>query len=341
MDTITHVALGAVVGEAIAGKSLGKRAMYFGALAQSLPDIDFVASFFLSPADNLLAHRGITHSFLFGIVATVVLAYAGRQTHKPLKIPMRVWLIFFGSEILIHLLLDSCNAYGVGWFEPFSDKRFSFNILFVADPFYSIWVGIAMLVLIYMDSKNPKRRFWISFGLIASSLYFLHAFTNKLMVESDIRTALEKQDIPHERLFTTPTPANSWLWYCVAEGENGYTVAYRSSWEGDDDSIQFTYFPRHKELLQPFENNHETKQLMKFSQGYYTIEKWDRDIIVFNDLRFGQIAGWSDPKAPFVFHYYLNDPDANLLVIQRGRFSNWNRKTFSSMIERIRGNSRQ
>ena len=337
MDSITHIALGAVVGEAIAGKSLGRRAMYFGALAQSLPDIDVVASLFLSPADNVLAHRGLTHSFLFGILATVVLAFAGRQTHKPLKIPIHLWLIFFGTEILLHLVIDSCNAYGVGWFEPFSDRRFSFNILFVADPFYSIWLGISMMVLIYMSSKNPKRRFWIAFGLIGSSVYFVHAVTNKMSVEREIRAGLQTQNIPYGRLLTTPTPANSWLWYCVAEDENGYNIAYRSRWDNNDTPIEFKYFAKHTEYLKPFQLDHDTQQLLKFSQGFYTLEKWDDDIIVFNDLRFGQIAGWNDPKAPFVFHYYLNDPKANLMVIQRGRFSNWNRETFSSLIDRIKG----
>ncbi|HEY0656105.1 MAG TPA: metal-dependent hydrolase [Chryseosolibacter sp.] len=337
MDSITHVALGAVVGEAIAGKQLGKRAMFFGALAQSLPDIDFVASLFLSPANNLLAHRGITHSFLFGMIATIVLAVIGRRTHRPLNIPLRTWYFLFGTEILLHLLLDACNAYGVGWFEPFSDIRVSFNILFVADPFYSIWVGIAMFVLIYMDSKNPKRRFWIAFGLIASSVYFVHAVTNKLKVEADVRDALKDNQIEEKRLLTTPTPANSWLWYAVAEVDSGYHITYRSRWDANA-KINFTYFPRQQRLIEPFADNHETQQLLKFSQGYYTAERWQDSVIVFNDLRFGQIAGWSDSKAPFVFHYYLNDPDANLLVIQRGRFSNWNRTTFRSLIERIKGN---
>jgi inner membrane protein len=336
MDSITHIALGAVVGEAIAGKSLGKRAMYYGALAQSLPDIDFVVSFFLSPADNLLAHRGLTHSFLFGILATICLALIAQRMHRPLKIPIRTWLIFFGVEILLHLLLDACNAYGVGWFEPFSDQRFSFNILFVADPFYSIWIGISMLVLIYMDSKNPQRRFWIAFGLIASSAYFIHAVTNKMSVENAIRTSLAEKHIETKRLLTTPTPINSWLWYAVAEVDSGYYITYRSRWDSSE-KIQFNWFPKRNDLLTPYAKDHDTEQLVKFSQGFYTVEKWEDDLIMFNDLRFGQIAGWADPKAPFVFHYYLNDPEANLLVIQRGRFSNWNRKTFGSLIDRIKG----
>jgi inner membrane protein len=45
MDSITHIALGAITGEALAGKSLGKRAMILGAVAQSLPDIDFPLAF--------------------------------------------------------------------------------------------------------------------------------------------------------------------------------------------------------------------------------------------------------------------------------------------------------
>ena len=62
------------MGEALAGKKLGKRAMFLGALAQSIPDIDFVTAFWNSTSENLLAHRGFTHSLLFGILATVSFA---------------------------------------------------------------------------------------------------------------------------------------------------------------------------------------------------------------------------------------------------------------------------
>ena len=59
MDSITHIALGACIGEAFFEKGFGKKAMLWGALAQSIPDIDFVASFWMSTADDLLAHNGI------------------------------------------------------------------------------------------------------------------------------------------------------------------------------------------------------------------------------------------------------------------------------------------
>jgi inner membrane protein len=75
VDTLIHVVFGACIGEAIAGKRLGKKALFLGTAAQSFPDINFVASFWLSPSQNILAHRDITHSFVFAIVATWLLAH--------------------------------------------------------------------------------------------------------------------------------------------------------------------------------------------------------------------------------------------------------------------------
>jgi inner membrane protein len=114
VDTLTHIAFGAVVGEVLAGKRIGKKALLLGAAAQSLPDIDFIAALWLSPADNLLAHRGFTHSFLFLLLITPALALLARRWRFTNQMPLRSWIYFFGIQILIHLLIDSLNAYGVG-----------------------------------------------------------------------------------------------------------------------------------------------------------------------------------------------------------------------------------
>src|SRR5687767_43668 len=103
--------------------------MFLGAIAQSIPDIDFVAALWLAPTDNLLVHRGFTHSFLFAALMTAVLTVGSAKWYREKKIPPVKWALFWGLEILLHLLLDACNAYGVGWLEPFDHKRFSFHIL--------------------------------------------------------------------------------------------------------------------------------------------------------------------------------------------------------------------
>jgi inner membrane protein len=156
------------------------------------------------------------------------------------------------------------------------------------------------------------------------------------MISKASENALAGEHINYKRYFATPTPLNSILWYVVAETDSGFYTTYRSAFDNTK-KFDFTFFPKHQELLEPFENEKDAEQLIRFSQGYYTLEQ-KTDTIIFNDLRFGQIAGWTDPKAAFVFHYYLNYPKANLMVIQRGRFSNWNRQTFRSMIQRMKGN---
>ncbi len=49
--------------------------------------------------------------------------------------------------------------------------------------------------------------------LIVSSLYLVYALFNKFSIERDAEIALKNQGISANRLFTTPTPLNNWLWF--------------------------------------------------------------------------------------------------------------------------------
>src|SRR5436190_19862363 len=201
MDSLTHIALGACMGEAFAGKTLGKKALLWGAMAQSVPDIDFLASFWMDTPSNLLAHRGFTHSFLFCAIITPLLALLAEYLHRPHNINLKKWILFFGGVIFIHIFIDAFNNYGVGWFEPFSHQRISFNAIYVADPFFSLWPGIAFVALILLKRKHPKRNFWWKFGLLMSFLYLGYCVANKLKIDSDTRKILAKQHIVHSRYF--------------------------------------------------------------------------------------------------------------------------------------------
>jgi inner membrane protein len=336
MDSLTHIVLGAVIGEGIAGKKIGKQALLIGALAQSLPDIDSVASLWLNSTDDLLAHRGITHSILFAILSSLILAAIFRWVHRTKDMAYRQWIIFLGTEIFTHILLDACNNYGTGWFEPFNHYRVSFNILFVADPFFTIGSLIATVALLILKTKSNARQYWVTFGLCTSFLYITYALYNKTVINTAVDKNLDRQHIVTTRWFTTPTALNTWLWYVVAEDDKGYHLGYRSVFDSKD-SIHFRYFPRNEAVLKELSDQPVVKTLERFAQGYYTIDNHG-DTLVFNDLRFGQIMGWRNPDARFVFHYYLQHPDANLLVIQRGRFEGWDKQSVHALITRIKGN---
>jgi inner membrane protein len=156
------------------------------------------------------------------------------------------------------------------------------------------------------------------------------------MIDSKVKQIMKKQNIEYSRYFTTPTTLQNWLWYIVAGNDSGYHVGYRSVFDGKK-QIDFEYFPRNAHLLDSVEDTEGLQKLKRFSQEFYTAEKWN-DTLVFNDLRFGQITGWQNPRNNFVFHYFLKDSADNTLVVQRGRFSGWNKDAFRSLVRRIEGN---
>lgn len=336
MDSITHLALGACMGESFASKKLGKKAMLWGALAQSIPDIDFVASFWMDTPSSLLAHRGFTHSFLFCGIVTVLFALIAEKLHRPHNIKLQRWMLFFGGVIFIHIFIDAFNNYGVGWFEPFSQKRISFNAIYVVDPFFSIWPIIAICAIAYSRKKAKKRLFWWRFGLGMCTLYLIYCLANKAIINSEVKEILNNQKITYTRYFSTPASLQNWLWYVVAGDNKGYHVGYISIFDSKK-QIDFKYFPTQDSLLEPVKDKVGLDKLKKFSQEFYTIEYY-HDTLVLNDLRFGQVMGWQNPDANFVFHYYLQYPDNNAMVVQRGRFEGWNLQNIESLIKRIQGN---
>lgn len=324
------------MGDAFAGKQLGKRAMFLGAVAQSVPDIDFLASIWTNTAENLLAHRGFTHSMLFVLISTPLLALLAERWRRPHDISVKKWMWFFGLQGFIHLLLDGMNVYGVGWFEPFSHHRVSYNWIYVADPFYSVWLGIAFVVLLILKRSHPSRSWWRRFGIGLSSIYLLYCGLNKIRIDTDTREIFRGQQISYTKYFTTPTPLNNWLWYVVAANDSGYNIGYRSLFDREK-KIDFHFVPRNDSLLKRVSDHEDLQKLLRFSKGYYSIESRN-DTLVFNDLRFGQMIGWRDIRAPFAFYYYLEHPGENDLIVQRGRFAGWDREAFRSLVRRIKGN---
>jgi inner membrane protein len=164
----------------------------------------------------------------------------------------------------------------------------------------------------------------------------LICITIKIKIDADVKQALQQQSINYTHYFTTPTPFQNSLWYVVAGDDSGFYIGYKSIFDSKN-AINFTYFARNNDYLDAIEDKEDLYKLKRFSQDFYTIEKWN-DTLVFNDLRFGQIKGWENPKGKFVFHYFLHKEYDNTLVVQRGRFVGWDKKTIASLFDRMKGN---
>ncbi len=114
MDSLTQIVLGAAVAEASLGKKIGNRAMVWGAIAGTIPDLDIVGNAFMSPIDALAFHRGISHSFLTEIILAILMGwcvYKMYQFRDHRYIGMATWgLLLVG---VVFTILNGA-AYSIG-----------------------------------------------------------------------------------------------------------------------------------------------------------------------------------------------------------------------------------
>jgi inner membrane protein len=333
MDSLTHVVLGAVTGEIIAGKKLGKKAMLWGALFNSLPDIDVATTAFMDIPDGLLAHRGFTHSFAFIALAAPLLAWMLSRLNKTPEMKWFSWTTFIAVELLLHVIPDSLTSYGTGLLEPFSHKRFSFDLIFVADPFFTLPLLVSFIALLILKSYSTRRKVWSRWGILLTSLYIVFAMYNKTKVNIAVRKSLVAQHMPQDRMITTPTPFNNFLWYVLIGVPDGFAVTHYSIFDKDS-ALAFHFIPRNDSLKATLPDDKDLQKLIRFSQGFYSLEMTN-DTVIFNDLRFGQVGGWYDPSAPFVFRYKVARDASNDMVIQSGRAKASTSKALSELVRRI------
>ena len=64
MDSLTQIVLGAAVGEAVLGRKIGNKAILWGAIAGTIPDLDVLSKLFVDDVTANEWHRGFSHSIL-------------------------------------------------------------------------------------------------------------------------------------------------------------------------------------------------------------------------------------------------------------------------------------
>jgi inner membrane protein len=120
MDSLTQITLGAAVGELVLGKKVGNRAMLWGAIAGTIPDLDVLAGSVTDEISALAYHRAFTHSLAFACIAPLGLGalvhrlYGGKSGPLPLAF-IPAWgtsALFFFTTIAIGSLLMPLQVNG-------------------------------------------------------------------------------------------------------------------------------------------------------------------------------------------------------------------------------------
>lgn len=335
MDTLTHIALGACIGEIQAGKKLGKKAMLLGAIANNIPDIDVISYLWLDETGGLLAHRGFTHSILFCFFFSLFTAFTFKRFELGKILSLTQWWLFFGTQFFSHIVVDALTVYGTGWFEPFHTIRISFNTFFIIDPIFSIPLLISFIALWLLKKGNIRRKAWAKVGITISSLYLVWSIGVKIYVNKQIEKNIALQAISVSNYMATPTPFNNLLWYIILKNKENYYITYYSILEGNTLFI-FDTIPQNNFLLSNQRETPEVKNLIRFSKGYYNLSKQD-STIVFSDMRFGQVASSYGKDDPFVFYFNLQKDSAMEMTLNRGRWESINQESLVKLLKRIKG----
>ncbi|QWX84003.1 metal-dependent hydrolase [Cellulophaga sp. HaHaR_3_176] len=334
MDSLTQIVLGAAVGEAVLGKKVGNKAMLFGAIAGTIPDLDVFTRFLTNdPITAIEWHRGFSHSILFSIIFAPIF---GWLTYKLLPKKEATWkgwswLMFWG--LFTHPILDSFTTWGTQLFWPF-EMRLAFQNIFVIDPLYTLPFLFFLILAMFQKRSSVKRRKYNTWGLVISITYMAITLVLKGVAYQKFTTALANQQIPYVDIDTRPSPFNTILWTANIETEDAYLIANYSFF--DSKPIAFESYPKNYQALGTLAENDKVKRLIAICEGWYIISENEGELY-FNDLRFGLIS--MDPKEKqFAFSYQLKEANGTLEVLENQRLSADAKKLLSELWKRIWGN---
>ena len=284
MDSVTQIALGAAVAEATIGRRVGNRAILWGAIAGTLPDLDV----FVPLGDvvrDFTYHRSTSHSLFILAILTPLLVWLITRIHADTRELRKRWMLTIYLVLATHALLDSMTAYGTQIFWPLLTTPVSLSTVFIIDPAYTLPLLLGVIAALVMTRQNNRGHLLNRYGLMLSTIYLAWTLLAKVIVEHNVEHALQTQHVGYQKIFTTPAPFNTLLWRAVVRDQGGYYEAWYSMLD-DNNDIAFNRYPSNDELLDEIAGHWPVQRLKWFSRGFYSVSERNGDIVI-SDLRMG------------------------------------------------------
>lgn len=320
MDSITQFALGAAIGELVAGRKAGYRGWLWGGIAGTIPDLDVVLSPWLTDLQKLSVHRGISHSLVFPLVVAPLLAWLVWRLHRSKsQANYSTWFQLFFWGIFTHPLLDSLTLYGTQLFLPFSDYRVALNTISIVDPFYTLPLIVCTIRSATLRKRKSAEQSirMVKLGLLLSTAYLVLTAANKFQVDQRFEEAFKQQGIQPKDWLTNPVLFSNLLWYTVTVDDSVCRIGYLSVLRPGD-PIRFETYPRRTELEKRIVDPVGLERLKWFSKGFYVLEEQESGL-GFYDIRFGKtdLDGRAGNEQTFVFYFRIPEPGQRPLAIRQ------------------------
>ena len=333
MDSLTQIVLGAAVGEATLGKKAGNKALLWGAIAGTIPDLDVIARFYTDTITATEMHRGFSHSILFSILAAPLFGWLVHKIHRKLDVGWKDWGWLFFWGLFTHPLLDAFTTWGTQLFWPW-DWRLAFNSIFVVDPLYTLPFLVCVIWVLFKKRGSLSRKRINNVGLYISTCYLVLTLALKFFAHRQFTQALDDQGISYTHISSRPAPLNTILWNANVDTEDAYLIGDYSFF--DSQPIRFKQYPKNREAAQAWITKPEVQRLITISEGWFILEE-ENEQWIYNDLRFGLIP--IDPENPqFVFRYSLKEENGKIIATEDRPQPTDTDAIFGDLWERIKGN---
>jgi inner membrane protein len=339
MDSLTQIVLGAACGEIALGKKIGNKALLFGAIGGTIPDLDvFIGKFlYTNEVQTMAFHRGFMHSLLFAVLAAFLFGWFAYKLYNSGKrkesTVQKDWIWLFFLSIFTHPILDCFTPYGTQLFAPFSNYRVAFNTISVVDPMYTIPFLICMLVVLFFKRTNSKRLKWTKAGIYISSFYLLFTLVNKFYINSVFKESFKKAEISIDRFSAQPSIFNNILWYAVAETKDKYHLTFYSLLDKSATANNIISIDKNHDLIDM--NAKNLKILAWFSNDYYRISKREEmGTYKYTDLRYPMLNPNDLNTSVFNFTIFFKNKQWDILPFDGNPPS---KADFSNFFKRLKG----
>ncbi len=309
MDSITQIALGAAVGEAVMQNKVGRKASLWGAICGTIPDLDVLIPFG-DPVSDFTYHRAESHSLFFMTLATPLIVWLIMRIHPQSREYRWRWTLLVWLALITHALLDSFTVYGTQIFLPFSNYPVGWSTIFVIDPLYTLPLLFGVLSFFYLKRVPPLAYRLNIIGLVLSTLYLAWSIGVQTHVSGIARETLHKQNISAGQLITGPSPFNTLLWRTVVMTDSGYAEGFYSLLDKSN-AIRFMHYPSEPELLTSIKDEWPVQRLQWFSKGFYKVSRLGDDVVL-SDLRMGV-------EPLYFFSFAVGRVDAGEIVTRKPR----------------------
>lgn len=126
-SAFSHAIVALTMGKACQNHLINWRALLLGVACSILPDVDVIGFRYGIQYGDVWGHRGLTHSLLFAVLLSAVLAIAWYR--KRPKVAMAGMCFYLFLCTASHGVLDAMTSGGLGvaFFSPFDTTRYFFS----------------------------------------------------------------------------------------------------------------------------------------------------------------------------------------------------------------------